>query len=144
MIVITGARGFIGSNLVQQLNHLGFNNLVLVDELENEAKNDNISGLKFSQCIHRNDFFSWLANAYQNVNFIFHLGARTDTTEQNEAVFEALNLNYSKKLFSFCTDKQIPLLYASSAATYGDGTLAYDDTLDPTKLQALNPYGKVS
>lgn len=142
MIVITGARGFIGSNLAQHLNLLGFNNLVLVDELENDAKNINILGLKYSLCLHRDDFFSWLANTYQNVNFIFHLGARTDTTEQNEGIFEALNLNYSKKIFSFCSDKQIPLLYASSAATYGDGALGYDDALDITKLQALNPYGK--
>ncbi|MEZ4916590.1 MAG: ADP-glyceromanno-heptose 6-epimerase [Chitinophagales bacterium] len=142
MIIITGARGFIGSNLVSALNKLGKTDLVLVDELENQAKNQNISHTKFKELIHRDDFIEWLQKNASKISFIFHLGARTDTTEQDKSIFDKLNFNYSKSIFEICTKSNIPLLYASSAATYGNGSLGYDDAIKAVNLSALNPYGE--
>ena len=141
MIVITGARGFIGSNLVQRLNNEGFTQLILVDELEKTAKDSNLESLQFEKIIHRSTFISWLSDHLELVDFIFHLGARTDTTELDETIFNQLNLNYSKALFEICTEHQIPVVYASSAATYGDGNLGYNDTKEIKQLKPLNPYG---
>ncbi len=141
MIVITGARGFIASNLAEKLNNKGFNNLILVDELQNQAKNSNINHIHYKQTIDRNDFLPWFDLNGENVDFVFHLGARTDTTEQDEKVFNELNLNFSKRVFETCTKFNIPLVYASSAATYGNGNLGYDDTKSIEDLKPLNPYG---
>lgn len=142
MIVVTGARGFIGSNLVKQLNQNGHTQLILVDELTNPAKNVNLLVAKYLQLINRNEFIAWFeANAPQ-VKFVFHLGARTDTTEFNEQVFETLNINYSKAIWQVCVKHQIGLVYASSAATYGNGSLGYSDEQDIARLKPLNPYGE--
>ena len=142
MIVITGARGFIGSNLVEHLNKLGLKDLILVDEDQNTLKSPNLEGLKYSVFIERAAFIPWLKSYANSVDFIFHLGARTDTTEQDVALFNELNLNYSKSLFEICTKHQIPFLYASSAATYGNGAHGYDDDMDIKLLKPLNPYGQ--
>ena len=77
------------------------------------------------------------------IDFVFHLGARTDTTEFDYSILEKLNVDFSKKIWNYCVEKNIPLVYASSAATYGDGELGYKDDHDlPYKLNPLNPYGK--
>lgn len=141
MIVITGARGFIASNLAEKLNNKGLNKLILVDEVENQAKNSNINHIHYEQIIDRNDFLPWFNLNSKNVDFVFHLGARTDTTEKNEKVFNELNLNFSKRVFETCTKYNIPLVYASSAATYGNGDKGYDDTKSIQDLKPLNPYG---
>lgn len=141
MIVITGARGFIASNLVEKLNSEGFSELILVDETENQEKNPNLAQLQYTEFIERSHFLEWFNLHGKNVHFVFHLGARTDTTEQNVEVFNELNLNYSKQIFTICTKYKIPLVYASSAATYGNGELGYDDTKSIDMLQPLNPYG---
>jgi ADP-L-glycero-D-manno-heptose 6-epimerase len=143
MIVITGAAGFIASNLITKLNSENFNDLVLVDDFSNLKKQINYSGKKYSKLIDRGEFICWLDENHRFVEFIFHIGARTDTTEFNVDVFNKLNLNYTKAVWQKCTEYGIALVYASSAATYGDGELGYSDSHDVVeKLKPLNPYGE--
>ncbi len=143
MIVVTGAAGFIGSNLIGKLNDEGFNDIIAVDKFDNEAKNLNLEGLKIKEKIEREEFFIWLDQNHTETEFIFHIGARTDTTEFNWEILQHLNLDYSKEVWEKCVAYQIPLVYASSAATYGLGDLGYSDENDglPYELQPLNPYG---
>ncbi|MCX6278185.1 MAG: ADP-glyceromanno-heptose 6-epimerase [Bacteroidetes bacterium] len=143
MIVVTGAAGFIGSCMVGKLNQSGFSNIILVDDFSKAAKFPNISQKLFQEKVERDSFFIWLHLHAKDIDFIFHIGARTDTTEFNMAVFDELNLNYSKKVWQVCSAYGIPLIYASSAATYGDGSLGYDDRDCNLSfnLQPLNPYG---
>lgn len=143
MIVVTGAAGFIGSCLVGKLNSEGFNHIVVVDKFDNESKNKNLEGKQILESIDRNDFFSWLDTVRDKVEFIFHLGARTDTAEFDYDLLNELNTDYSKKVWQKCIDYQIPLVYASSAATYGLGEEGYaDDHALIPKLKPLNPYGE--
>ncbi|MCX6243591.1 MAG: ADP-glyceromanno-heptose 6-epimerase [Bacteroidetes bacterium] len=142
MIIVTGSAGFIGSCLVSKLNNKGIKDIVLVDDFSTESRNRNIQNKCFLEKIHRNDFFEWMKAHHPEVTFIFHIGARTDTTEFNMAVFDELNLNYSKSMWNACSEYRIPLIYASSAATYGDGKLGYNDDHELTgQLKPLNPYG---
>jgi ADP-L-glycero-D-manno-heptose 6-epimerase len=141
-IIVTGAAGFIGSCMTGYLNSLGFNNIILVDEFTRVDKEPNLEGKKFLHKIDRKDLFSWLAENDPAISIVFHLGARTDTTEFNYAIHEALNVRYSQQVWHYCVSKSIPLVYASSAATYGSGELGYkDDHNLPDKLEPLNPYG---
>lgn len=143
MIVITGAAGFIASNLVSSLNNLGIYDLTLVDDFSDIEKNKNLINKKYILKVDRLDFFDWINRNYSSVSFIFHLGARTDTTEFDSVIFDQLNLNYSKKVWEICRKFQIPLIYASSAATYGIGEFGYDDDHAViSKLRPLNPYGE--
>lgn len=142
MIIVTGAAGFIGSCLVSKLNEEGFIDLILVDDFSNSEKMKNLEGKKYSQKIHRDEFIQWLRENQRLVQFVFHLGARTDTTEFNKEIFNKLNLNYSKDLWKVCVEFGLPLVYASSAATYGMGEFGYDDNEETIKkLKPLNPYG---
>jgi len=141
-IVITGAAGFIGSCLTGFLNAKGYTNLILVDEFTEPAKLKNLEGKQFQVKVEREQFFDWLAEQQPAVDFIFHIGARTDTTEFNYAVHEHLNIEYSKKIWNYCTAHNIPVVYASSAATYGSGEQGYnDDHAVVNLLKPLNPYG---
>jgi ADP-L-glycero-D-manno-heptose 6-epimerase len=141
-IVITGAAGFIASIVAEQLNVRGFHQLTLVDDFSRADKASNHEHLQCRQKIHRNDFMAW-AQDQHDIKTIIHLGARTDTTEMNYEIHKALNLDYSKAVWMYCTERQIPLLYASSAATYGNGEQGYSDTLaDISLLHPLNPYGQ--
>lgn len=143
MIIVTGAAGFIGSNLVSKLNNEGFKDIVLVDDFSNELKNKNLSNKIFTQKVERNIFFQWLNENHKFVQFIFHIGARTDTTEFDKSVFDELNLGYSKKVWNACIEFGLPLVYASSAATYGTGESGYDDEHNLIeKLKPLNPYAE--
>lgn len=141
-IVVTGAAGFIASCLVEKLNTEGFNDLIIVDDFSAESKSLNFKEKKYSQKIDRNDFLDWFKKHASEVSFVYHIGARTDTTEFNRDILNQLNLDYTKAIWNICVDQQIPLVYASSAATYGLGEFGYDD--DETKipqLKPLNPYG---
>jgi ADP-L-glycero-D-manno-heptose 6-epimerase len=141
-IVITGAAGFIGSCLAGYLNYKGFNNLILVDDFSRADKIPNLEGKKYNAKIEREQFFEWLFQNKPKVNFMFHIGAKTDTTEFNYAVHQHLNVEYSKKIWNYCTVHDIGLVYASSAATYGSGELGYDDNHEViNRLHPLNPYG---
>jgi ADP-L-glycero-D-manno-heptose 6-epimerase len=143
MIVITGALGFIGSCLVRKLNDQGHNrNLLVVDDFYKDYKELNLEGKRIREWVHRDIFLEFFEKMHSQIKFVFHLGARTDTALQDKAIFDRLNLNYSKSIWQLCTKHQIPLVYASSAATYGDGNLGYEDNHDiVNKLKPLNPYG---
>ena len=142
MIIVTGAAGFIGSCLIAKLNELNFNYIIAVDDFSNEEKNKNLIGKKIKERVERNNFFQWLDQNNREVEFLFHIGARTDTTEFNKEIFDTLNVNYSKRVWEACVKYQIPLVYASSAATYGLGELGYDDNESEIHLlKPLNPYG---
>ncbi len=142
MIIVTGAAGFIGSCLIKELNAHNFNRIVAVDDFSSPAKAPNLVDKVVSQRVERNDFFNWLDKNADEVEFIFHLGARTDTTEQNREMLWSLNTDYSKKVWQVCCERQIPMVYASSAATYGGGENGYQDSNDTTKvLTPLNAYG---
>ena len=141
-IVVTGAAGFIGSCMVQYLNEMGFTNLILVDDFSYPAKKENWQTKHYANIIERRVFFDWLGEYEPEIAVIIHLGARTDTTEFNYAIHQELNVEYSQRIWNYCVTKQIPLLYASSAATYGGGEHGYnDDHFVVEKLQPLNPYG---
>ena len=143
MIVVTGAVGFIGSCLIEKLNSEGFNDIVAVDKFDHPEKNRNLNDKKIKESIDRERFFDWLDNVGEKVEFIFHLGARTDTAEFDSDLLSRLNTDYSKKVWEKCIEYQIPLVYASSAATYGSGEMGYDDDHDSVeKLEPLNPYGE--
>jgi len=143
VILVTGAAGFIGSCLVGYLNRKGYNNIIIVDEFNDENKKPNYEDKKIIGRVDRNELFDWLNDHPMQIDFVFHLGARTDTTEFDYAVLEKLNVDFSKKIWNYCVKKNIPLVYASSAATYGDGELGYKDDHDlPYKLNPLNPYGR--
>lgn len=143
MIVITGAAGFIASCMVQKMNALGSSDLILVDDFTKAEKRPNWENKLYADKIQRQEFFRWAAQNVQHIDFIVHLGARTDTTEFDFSIFEALNVGYSQQMWSFAAQHGIPLLYASSAATYGDGKFGYnDDVATIAKIQPLNPYGK--
>jgi ADP-L-glycero-D-manno-heptose 6-epimerase len=143
MIVVTGASGFIASCLCTRLNEEHFNDLVLVDDFSREDRIGNWQNKRYHDLINRDNFFAWLDQHHEAVQFVFHLGARTDTTEMNREVLNALNLEYSKKVWNACVAYGLPLIYASSAATYGLGENGYvDDEQLCNKLKPLNPYGE--
>lgn len=143
MIVVTGAYGFIGSYLLGRLNQLGYgSDIVIVDDFSRSDKAPNLAGKQWLHKVERLVFLEWLKSNAASVQFIFHLGARTDTTEQSVSLFDDLNLNYSKDIWRLCTELSIPLVYASSAATYGDGSHGFSDNEHEIDLlQPLNPYG---
>lgn len=143
MIIVTGAAGFIGSALVGELLRQGWQDIVAVDDFSRVDKELNLAGKTLSAKVDRKDFFAWLDANEKLVQFIFHLGARTDTTEFNTAIFDELNLHYSQRMWEACVKSGIPLVYASSAATYGGGEHGYSDQDDSLSyvLKPLNPYG---
>jgi ADP-L-glycero-D-manno-heptose 6-epimerase len=142
-IVVTGAAGFIGSCLAGKLNNKGYKDIVLVDDFTHPEKEKNYINKAYLEMVSRDKFSNWLEDHAEEVEFIFHLGARTDTTEMNRLIFNKLNLNYSKSVWNACVRHDIRLIYASSAATYGRGEWGYeDDHRLVEKLRPLNPYGE--
>jgi ADP-L-glycero-D-manno-heptose 6-epimerase len=143
MIIVTGAAGFIGSCLVSKLNEAGISDLLLVDDFSNADKMKNLSGKQYAETMHRNVFINWFQNNAAKVESIFHIGAKTDTTLFDVEIFNELNLNYTKSIWNICAENKIPMVYASSAATYGAGENGYDDNeATIPNLIPLNPYGQ--
>ncbi len=142
MIIVTGAAGFIASCLVTKLNNEGKTNLILVDKFDVPSKQKNLEGKKYTALVERDQFEVWLKNNTSPIEAIFHIGARTDTTEFDWEIFERLNLGFTKMVWKYCAENNVPLIYASSAATYGGGEFGYDDNHEIIpSLKPLNPYG---
>jgi len=140
--MVTGAAGFIGSCLVSYLNQKGITNLILVDDFSCAIKFPNLEHKIFKKKIEREDLFKWLSAENPSIDGIFHIGARTDTTEFDYTIHQYLNVEYSQKIWDYCNRNSVPLIYASSAATYGSGKMGYKDDHEMVyKLQPLNAYG---
>lgn len=143
MIVVTGAIGFIGSAFVGYLNQLGYTDIVVVDDFYQWKKEKNLKGKRVHDWVHRDLFITYFEKMASQVDVVFHLGARTDTISEDVAIFNRLNLQYSKDIWRICTANAIPLVYASSAATYGDGAFGFsDDHAVVSKLKPLNAYAQ--
>ena len=141
MIVVTGAAGFIGSCVAKDLNLLYPGKVILVDDFARQAKQTNLNILDGLLQIDRDNFFDWADD--KGIKTIVHLGARTDTTEFDWAIFQKLNIDFTKSIWRLCEEKQARLIYASSAATYGEGEFGYEDNHEVvSKLKPLNPYGE--
>lgn len=143
MILVTGGAGFIGSVLVSKLNKLGHKNIVIVDRLRDTTKWHNLKKLKYDEYIHADDFFlPEYADIHDGLKMIFHIGACSATTQKDMDFLMRNNVNFSKNLFNMAKELSIPFIYASSAATYGDGEQGYsDDHAKIPSLMPLNPYG---
>jgi ADP-L-glycero-D-manno-heptose 6-epimerase len=144
MIVITGGAGFIGSAVIWRLNQMGIEDIVIVDELRSGDKWKNLVGLKFIDIYHKNDFLDLIINENVPFNFetMIHLGACSSTTEEDTDYLLQNNFRYSKELANYCVKREIRFIYASSAATYGDGSNGYDDEIEKVnELRPLNKYG---
>lgn len=144
MIVVTGGAGFIGSAIVWKLNQMGIEDIVIVDELRSGDKWKNLVGLKFIDIYHKNEFLELIID--ENVPFTFdtliHMGACSSTTEEDTDYLLQNNFRYSKELAQYCVRREIRFIYASSAATYGDGSNGYDDEIEKVnELRPLNKYG---
>jgi len=143
MIIITGAAGFIGSCLLSHFNQQGYSNIVAVDDFSREDREKNWKNKQYKHLIDRKNIHQWMIDHATDIRFVFHIGARTDTTEFNKAIFDELNERFSQQIWTFCATHQVPLVYASSAATYGMGEYGYqDDHQVIQKLKPLNPYGE--
>jgi len=144
MIAVTGAAGFIGSVVAGFLQEaFPQSHLVLVDDFSRQDKRKNYEHKAYHQLIERQLFEVWLQQNATKVDWVIHLGARTDTTEFNRGIFDELNVRYTKSLWNLCAAQGIPFIYASSAATYGGGEFGYNDDHEvPFRLKPLNPYGE--
>ncbi len=146
MIIVTGAAGMIGSAMVWKLNEMGRNDIIVVDKLRTEEKWLNLRKRDYADWVDRDDLFDWLSNSAnaEKITGVVHMGACSATTERDGDFLMSNNYGYSKKLWEFCAARQIPYVYASSAATYGGGELGYNDDVsveELKKLQPLNKYG---
>ncbi|KOH42980.1 ADP-glyceromanno-heptose 6-epimerase [Sunxiuqinia dokdonensis] len=127
MIVVTGAAGFIGSYMAGKLNQEGYHDLILVDQFTDPLKISNYISKNYSKLIDRDEFFEWLDDNHRLVELVIHLGARTDTIGQDPDSYKKLNFDYSQRIWTSCVEYGLPLIYASSASTYGDGEFGFDD-----------------
>ncbi len=143
MIIVTGGAGFIGSAIVWQLNQLGKENIIIVDELGLEEKWKNLVGLKFQDFVHKDDFIDKLNSGIKyKINAVIHMGANSSTTEKDADHLIRNNFQYTQKLTKYSFKNNIRFIYASSAATYGDGSLGFNDEDEKlTSLRPLNMYG---
>ena len=140
MIIVTGGAGFIGSCVVRSLNEAGCSDIVIVDNISETDKWMNMRNKKYIKYVHKSKFLEELPT-YENVEAIVHMGAQSSTTERDFDYLWENNFEYTKALWNYCAEKHISFIYASSAATYGDGSLGFNDRMDIDKLLPLNGYG---
>lgn len=140
MIIVTGGAGFIGSCVVRSLNEAGRIDIVIVDNISETDKWMNMRNKKYIKYVHKSRFLEELPT-YENVEAIVHMGAQSSTTERDFDYLWENNFEYTKALWNYCAEKHISFIYASSAATYGDGSLGFNDRMDIDKLLPLNGYG---
>lgn len=144
MIIVTGGAGFIGSAIVWRLNELGSNNIIIVDELGQDEKWKNLVGLNFEDFVHKQDFIDHIINEkiLYKIDGILHLGANSSTTERDADHLMSNNYKYTETLARFCLKNDVRFIYASSAATYGNGSNGFDDNNSNLEsLRPLNMYG---
>lgn len=143
MIILTGGAGFIGVNTLVGLNENGIDNILIVDDIGSSLKWQYLVGQSFYDYVHKDALWDWLAaNPGLNIEAVIHMGACSDTTEPDFDYFTENNIRYSQRLWRLCAERNIPLIYASSAATYGDGSLGFsDDHAGLPALRPLNAYG---
>ena len=146
MIVVTGAAGFIGSCVVSELNKRGYEDLILVDHLDKDGlKKKNLEGKKYVEYHEKQDFLEKVnqCSLPKDVSCIMHMGACSSTTLQDAEYFSSNNLEYTRTLAKWALENDVRFIYASSAATYGDGSLGYKDDDDITRrCKPLNLYGQ--
>jgi ADP-L-glycero-D-manno-heptose 6-epimerase len=144
MIIVTGANGFIGSALVWELNQAGHKDIVCVDTISLEQRSDPLKKSTFSQFLGKDQIWSFLqtTEAIKSVTAILHIGACSSTTEMNVAFLNENNVEYTRRLWKWCTEYRKTYIYASSAAVYGDGSRGFDDALPTDTFTPLNPYGE--
>ncbi|MBT8386713.1 MAG: ADP-glyceromanno-heptose 6-epimerase [Ignavibacteria bacterium] len=145
MIIVTGGAGFIGSAIVWRLNELGEENILIVDELGSDEKWKNLVGLKFKDFINKYDFIEEVIEnglVDYGANSIIHMGANSSTTEKDADLLLTNNYEYTKAIAEYSLENNVRFIYASSAATYGNGSIGFDDELTKCeKLSPLNMYG---
>lgn len=143
MIILTGGAGFIGSNTLATLNRMDCTDILVVDNVAASPKWKNLVGKSFRLYVNKNSLWAWLdKHVQENVEAVIHLGACTDTMENDFDYLAENNVAYTRRLWRFCTDRQIPFIYASSAATYGDGGGGFSDAHENTHAyKPINPYG---
>ncbi len=144
MIIVTGANGFIGSALVWELNQAGREDVVCVDTVLLKERDDLLKNRRYHQFLGKDQIWSFLqsSEAIKSVEAILHMGACSSTTETNVAFLNENNVEYTRRLWKWCTDYRKPYIYASSAAVYGDGSRGFDDALPTSTFTPLNPYGE--
>jgi ADP-L-glycero-D-manno-heptose 6-epimerase len=144
MIIVTGGAGFIGSAIVWRLNELGSDEIIIVDELGQDEKWKNLVGLKFEDFVHKHEFIEQIINKkiLYKIDAIIHLGANSSTTEKDADHLMTNNYKYTETLARFCLKNDVRFIYASSAATYGDGAMGFNDYEEKIRtLRPLNMYG---
>lgn len=139
-IIVTGGAGFIGSCVIRQLNDRGINDIIVVDNIANTEKWKNLRNKKYISYVNKNEFLNHL-DEYEDVSAIIHLGACSSTTEIDFDYLWKNNFEYTKNLWEYSTNNNSQFIYASSAATYGDGKMGFDDNTDIDDLRPLNGYG---
>ena len=142
IIIITGAAGFIGSGVVRYLNDKGLSNLLLVDDIEESQRWKNLVGKRFLDFIGKAELFRWLEGRGREIEAIIHLGANSDTLEVRGNLIMQDNYRFSASLAEYALSNNHRFIYASSAATYGDGSRGFSDDHDLLdELAPLNLYG---
>lgn len=140
MYIVTGGAGFIGACVVRTLIDAGIEDIMIVDNIASTDKWMNLRNKRFIKYVHKSDFISMLPKL-DNVTHIIHLGACSSTTERDFDYLIHNNFEFTKTLWNYCSEKRASFIYASSAATYGDGSMEFDDRIDIDKLRPLNAYG---